>query len=1548
MECAEKISHQIALNNDIMINYSGSVQNVLEYQQFVNTTNCKLMCIIDVLEYHRKKQLRLEEEVCEQIETRSNTKLLKVIFLIILLWCAFRSITTQIGVAYSSNNAGDGPTLFSRPISETTAAALDFGEMSFLLAMGLLRARDKTDYAIAIANYVKMHAKGALITGDNFLSPDCSEAILMNKMMDYMSHLFESEPTELQSSNVFTDILEKLEDFENLKNSELFKRFHKLFMYIISFSLFGDKDMAYDDFGYTSLEVEAIKRTHSSKLGFALTLTKTVTFICSKGYQIYKGEECSIFHSEKRYADWYNEAERLQRMATQADHDPNFKESTFLSELDDTIERGDAILKFGQSMNKYEYDSVRRYCNALKMVKCEHLTRKRARSDRDSPFAILINGETGIGKTYLKNVLRVQYALVNGLSTSSDYCYTRNPAADFWDGFSSCQWALVMDDIAFMNVNIATNGDQSCMEFLQVINPTPFCPNQANLADKGMTPLLCELVIGTTNCKHLNAHFYFNCPSAVLRRFPYIITPSVRPEYRKDGCLSLDYTKVPRNENGEILGTYDDYWTFTIEKVIPVPIKNGTRQSLPKLEIVKKDIGMDEFIDWYNQAIKNHKKDTAVMKEAGESLQKITLCDTCLRPKGSCKCLQSMDVCQRIAFHFLKFWFDFAVGWLTGSFTIYLIYWILDFMNYWPIFQHNMRCYIGRRVLPNILRRAGRQAYESFNPPKMLALIAAGAVVSYKSWQYFSMFQNLQSQDSSDGRKPKPDEGATLTNPWYSDDYQTCILDYGRKVASSKGLDLGKMIEMLSGNCIAIETEIDAATHRPTKGFCIGGQVYIVNSHAIPNSPQLKMKIYQQSSRDGVTTNLEVLLSERDIYRFPDKDLCAIIIRNLPPKKDLSGYFPTPEFRANAHGTAIRRESDGSIVTYNVDNIKLEQNCLIGGLETPTDLWTGFVAQPSKNGDCGTLLLMRSEIGYVLLGFHMSGKGDKVMNLAITTKDIEKIKNFGNDYFVDAIAPILQSGEIEHKLVSLHRKSAVRYIKVGHARVFGSFAGHRAKHKTRVTETLMVESMLMNGYKIKFTQPAFDYRCWRNALLDSLNIPTNIDTQILDDCTDNMIQDVLGSLSSEDLDMLHKYDEFTAVNGAAGVQYVDKIVTNTSSGFPYNKSKRYYLESIPPAHDLDHPVEITKEIRDLMDEMNERLANNQPAAPVFSGHLKDEPVTYAKRDIGKTRVFAGASFPWLIIARIHYLSFIRLMQSNKFTFEGAPGLIAQCSSWEHLYEYLTKFGDDRMVAGDFAKFDKKMSAVFLLAAFRIIISLCKKSGNFTDKDLQIMKCLAYDVAFSYQNFNGDLIQFFGSNPSGHPLTVIINCLVNSLYMRYAYTLANPEKTCKTFKQHVNLMTYGDDNIMGISKDAPWFNHTSISDCLATIGVTYTMADKTAQSIPYINISETSFLKRKFVFDPTLKRVVAPLDEESIERSLTVWVRSKSITEEEQALAVISSAIREYFFHGKEIFEQKRLMFVQTIKELDIERYVTDSTLPSYSELESEYHKRSALADSLRD
>jgi hypothetical protein len=97
-----------------------------------------------------------------------------------------------------------------------------------------------------------------------------------------------------------------------------------------------------------------------------------------------------------------------------------------------------------------------------------------------------------------------------------------------------------------------------------------------------------------------------------------------------------------------------------------------------------------------------------------------------------------------------------------------------------------------------------------------------------------------------------------------------------------------------------------------------------------------------------------------------------------------------------------------------------------------------------------------------------------------------------------------------------------------------------------------------------------------------------------------------------------------------------------------------------------------------------------------------------------------------------------------------------------------------MIAGDYAAFDKSMPPSIILAAFDILIWMCGKAG-YTHDDLQICKGVAMDTAFPLVDFNGDLIQFFGSNPSGHPLTVIINGLANSLYMRYCYYQTNPNK-----------------------------------------------------------------------------------------------------------------------------------------------------------------------------
>jgi hypothetical protein len=286
-------------------------------------------------------------------------------------------------------------------------------------------------------------------------------------------------------------------------------------------------------------------------------------------------------------------------------------------------------------------------------------------------------------------------------------------------------------------------------------------------------------------------------------------------------------------------------------------------------------------------------------------------------------------------------------------------------------------------------------------------------------------------------------------------------------------------------------------------------------------------------------------------------------------------------------------------------------------------------------------------------------------------------------------------------------------------------------------------------------------------------------------------------------------------------------------------------------------------------------------------------------------------------------------------FEAGPGTVCQSTEWGQIYEYLTVFGTDRIVAGDYGKFDKRMIADFVLAAYNVIASVYEAAG-FKPEEVREILCIGEDTAFPLTNMNGDLVEFFGTNPSGHPLTVVVNSLVNSLYMRYCYVLLNPEHESRSFKKNVRLFTYGDDNIMGVSRSCDWFNHTAIQRELAYIGVEYTMADKETESVPFISINDCQFLKRKWRFDEDVQEYLCPLEEESIHKSLTVWCPSGTLDKYAQMVAVISSANSEYFFYGRAVFEKHHNFFKQVLAEEPYNHYVGVGTLPTWEQLHDRF------------
>jgi hypothetical protein len=215
------------------------------------------------------------------------------------------------------------------------------------------------------------------------------------------------------------------------------------------------------------------------------------------------------------------------------------------------------------------------------------------------------------------------------------------------------------------------------------------------------------------------------------------------------------------------------------------------------------------------------------------------------------------------------------------------------------------------------------------------------------------------------------------------------------------------------------------------------------------------------------------------------------------------------------------------------------------------------------------------------------------------------------------------------------------------------------------------------------------------------------------------------------------------------------------------------------------------------------------------------------------------------------------------------------------------------------------------------------------------------------------------------LTVIINGIVNCLYVRYCYFELNPTSKVYTyehidvrtngieetmirrkypedplcdFDQNIRLTTYGDDHGIGVAIGVDWFNHTAMRDILALHGITYTMAEKTRESVPYIHISECDFLKRKFRYDEDIGHIMAPLELNSIIQALMIG-NSESLSDEERVVFLCNQQLSEFFQHGKEVFDFWRQLMKEIEIKFDLGPYFEINPMPSWDILVERYKSK---------
>ncbi len=1387
-----------------------------------------------------------------------------------------------------------------------------------------------------------------------------------SKISDYIQTLI--SPSE---ESGFADALDSASNIIGMiksgKKLKITKVMYRLGMFAMTLSLFDSVGLNLDLFGYSEFDKELLRRKHKLTGDVVLDLADGLIYLLKKGYQIILTRQIDcIYHTEDEYSQLFDDITDLKakKIALSNPEALGFNEYWYGDKLDKTMFKLRNIIKYAGNLDKSEIRYWRSQLCELELIKNNILIAKNCSQSRECPFSLLFFASPGVGKSTLTKMTFQHLAKTHDLPTEDKFMYIRNPMAKFTDGFKSEMHTYLLDDISFKHPAANPNGDVSLDEVYMLHGTFPYIPDQAALEDKGRIPVRIKFLLGTTNVKDLNAYHYFSVPSAMQRRFPYIVEVLVKKQYQKeDGSGMLDASKTDC-----LPDDYPDYWILKVSKIV-VPKQLGALAKLEHLHTFK-DINL--FTAWLSEASINHFANERIMTTSFTNMRTVPICKTCYRNTKRCVCMQEQSGHTS----------DSAMSWFTYWIALFLYYlyrhlaFILFDRTYWSI-RNCIESYLERwdyQCINEFVRRKklldiANSARRKIGYPEAFGMIATVLVSFYAIFRFRRTIAGTtfveQSQDIQPEEKEKePEYKRTDFRPpapgkfekeltWVANDKKLCTLDLTPQILSSTQHSRIEFNQNLSRNVIrlVIYDKRDPKQKFINNALVLKSNVILCNAHFFKNldSDKIQMILICDELGDGVNDKLEVKFDKTLIHFDYYRDIAIFVVHSLVPRRDVTNYFAKRGVYTEATGTLIGRDPRSGVVQYNtVHGITLQDNY--------SDSWGthpykgsatfGKSILPTIDGDCGSVLVAHSPKGHFIASFHRAGNADNiVIGVLLYHEDIQELLSNVKPLAVSAGTPKLADN---HKLQSLHPKSVFNYIEEGTALVYGSISDYKTNQRSRVCATPMRKYLVEHeNYPVDYCAPQLKgYKPHYLAAKDLVKPTTDFDEHILRACAASFLEDIYDNVPEEDItNLVHKYDLFTAVNGAAGVAFVDSINRSTSTGYPHCTTKRRFLRALPPTRGLQDPVEFIEEFSKEVDRIIDEYLKENRVHAVFKETLKDEAVSHAKYVMGKTRAFGSAPICFVLVQRMFFLASVRLIQTHKMAFECAVGVIATTKEWELFYNKLNRF--DNKFAGDFKRFDKQMCPLVILLAYWILVQINIKSGNFTDDDIKVMFGIATDTAYPFMLFNGDFVQFFGSNPSGQSLTVIINSLVNCIYLRYVYVVLYMENVddgksyyeiARTFKEHVELFVYGDDN--QASTDLDWFNFNNIQRVFSSVGIAYTPPTKDDSTYNFMTIDEVDFLKRVYKYDPDLDAIVAPLAEDSLNKMLTTWVASDSVSPEVQALSTIGSAIREYFFHGREKFEEKRKMFIRLLQHLGWEHGINTTVLPTYAMLVERYNESS--------
>lgn len=1465
------------------------------------------------------------------------------------------------------------------------------------------------------------------------------------------------------------DMRSMLDSWDRANESTLALKMRAIASYCMAFSVLEHCGFTphFAEIIYAEFRVQKETKKVTS---FAYAILDVAEFVLSRARICWdSGSFQPLFHSSNTYLDWYakvDEVRLMSRMRGSPDDVEGLRDQDYYLLLEDCIMKGESMIGFTKTAA--ERKAMGMILAELKILRHNSAIEQSVSRPREEPLGILIPGDPGIGKSSVTHILGKHYATVRGIKFTPECRFDRNPFDDFMSGFKSSMWFIVMDDVACLEPNKCPSGDKSLADVIQLINMAPYTSNQAELDKKGKVPVLAKLVVANTNVLDMNVFHYFSHPSAVQRRFKFVLTPFVKEEFCRqdangksinmlDGEKANEWFENKKKELGHDCEPIPDYWNFELMEWLPVPIGGQKKLATNHYPFGRdsngkpKLIGMEQFLDYYSVKIETHIKNQARMLSNMAAMRSIKNCGVCSKSLQYCtdrevhreydeqlcsqcessdcifkhqckqceckgimaKCHKCNNNCEHNIYRdFCKqcnyniqsenvmechcgkedcLWVlypeaiagicgdcgyciseeDVLEDWCTVCkakemynnqhqlqagdityttwFALYICAFLIQIqkLDLRPslISERQLRlqniveqgqtvlsaydrclntiecCYAQAAHIKRILCDVGANAAATLSSRP--AMMVIGAVISLITVgkACLSLQEKFQVQSQEDKPTPKEEK----VDPWKVNNYVLTPVDVGRKTSNYRSWSREQMVEHLNNNLFIMNVHTKSC--KRTRAVAICDRYYLINTHALQGYKQCKIDIFRE---DSVSVSDSVYGIDVEMHQIEQisPDVTVIFVPQLPNRKDIRELFSKRSYCGTSHGYYVHRNTDGTNMTLDVKRIRGFNFRHMGVFEGKSfRVYEGQSATATSVGFCGSPLIAETALGPIILGIHTAGDmSASVISAPVYLEDLNKYFNHKN--VIDVNGTILNCETNQYQLQGLDEKSCFRYVDSGAVSVFGSLKGPRSTPTSSVTKTIIAEYLIREeNFSETHGKPLMrGYVPIHHAVNPMIDGRFVLPHSLVKEGVEDYFNTVESSLDSAEYSLLQKLDMDTVINGYDGIRGIDKINMSTSSGFPWKSCKKnLFFQDVNEKWVMD--VELSMVVKRALITYKIGQRNNF----IFTGSLKDEPREFAKILEGKTRVFTGQNVAHLLIGRQYYLSFIRVMQRNNLIFENAVGCNAHSNDWDKIAHYLIDFADN-MFDGDYKNYDKSMMAMVIMEIFDGIIDFHKRHSNMDNEDFRVMRGVAYDIAYAYVDFFGDLVSFLRNNPSGHLLTVIINSICGSVYLRIGYNKATG-RPMSQYRYDVRAITYGDDVIVSVSDNVKHlFNFETYQKAMGDLNIVFTPASKTGDSYTFKLLEEMDFLKRSFVFDDNLNRYKSPLNDKSIKKSLMVCLRSKTITAEEQIVATLSSAHREAWQHGEVYFNNFDSLVKRIIEKHELQSYVTKTTFLTFDDL----------------